>query len=87
MGQLAQLITPGDVLLLQLEIPLTAVIAAAKVAAERQATIILDPAPAQPLPDELITLADIITPNETEAGILTDLAVADGAEAVVRRLQ
>ena len=87
--RLAGLIESSDVLLLQLEVPLTAVIAAAKVASQKQATIILDPAPAQPLPDELITLADIITPNETEASILTGISVIDavGAETAVRHLK
>jgi ribokinase len=47
------------------------------VATEKQAMIILDPAPAQPLPDELISLTDIITPNETEAGLLTGIPISD----------
>ncbi|MBC8098890.1 MAG: ribokinase [Armatimonadetes bacterium] len=61
---------PGDVLLLQLEIPLSAVMAAAKLGYERGATVILDPAPARALPPELYPYLTIITPNQTEAGIL-----------------
>jgi ribokinase len=80
-ARLACIIAPGDILLLQLEVPLTTVISAARVAAEKQAMIILDPAPAQPLPDELITLSDIITPNETEAGLLTGITISDDAAA------
>ncbi len=75
--RLAELLAPGDILLLQLEVPITAVTASARMASQRGATIILDPAPARPLPDELLALADIITPNETEAGILTGSPVGD----------
>jgi ribokinase len=51
-------------------------------------TVILDPAPALPLPDELYALADIITPNEHEATTLTGIAVHDdqGAIAAARAL-
>ena len=78
---LAGVIEAGDILLLQLEVPMTAVIGAAKVAAEKGATIFLDPAPARTLPEELIALANLITPNETEAGILTGVEVLDQASA------
>jgi ribokinase len=62
-------------LLLQLENPLPTVIAAARVARRAGARVILDPAPAPPqsLPEELLTLVDILTPNETEAAILAGL--------------
>lgn len=78
-------LTPGDLgqaagqfagaawVLLQLENPLPAVLEAARIARRAGARVILDPAPAQPLPDELIGLADILTPNETEAAILAGL--------------
>lgn len=58
--------------LLQLESPLPAVLAAARMARRVGARVILDPAPAppQPLPDELLGLVDVLTPNETEAAIL-----------------
>jgi ribokinase len=42
----------------------------------------LDPAPAAPLPDDLYPCIDIIKPNETEAGILTGLAVSDVPSAL-----
>ncbi|OWY64686.1 ribokinase [cyanobacterium TDX16] len=70
----------GSILLLQLEIPLSAVIAAAQVAKAAGIKVVLDPAPAQNLPDELYPLIDIITPNETEAGRLVGFIV-DGREA------
>ena len=71
----------SKLLLLQLEIPLATVIAAAKLARAKGVTVILDPAPAQALPEELYALVDILTPNETEAGLLTELAVNSQADA------
>lgn len=71
-----QAITAMDefsVLLLQLEVPLETVEAAARAAKRRGATVVLDPAPAASLPPELLQHVDIITPNETEAAILTGL--------------
>jgi len=75
-------------LLLQLEVPIETVVAAARAAHTRGVTVILDPAPAVPLPDELYALADIITPNEHEATTLTGIAVHDdqGAIAAARAL-
>lgn len=58
-------------LLLQLEIPLAATLKAARVAAAKGIPTMLDPAPAQDLPLELYKVIDIITPNETEAELLT----------------
>ena len=62
----------GLTLLLQLETPLPAVTAAARLGRELGARVILDPAPApdSPLPAELLASVDILTPNETEAAIL-----------------
>ena len=61
--------------LLQLETPLPTVLAAAREVRRRGGAVILDPAPApsSPLPAELLGLADILTPNETEASILAGL--------------
>jgi len=75
-------------LLVQLEVPIETVVAAARAAHTRGVTVILDPAPALPLPDELYALADIITPNEHEAATLTGIAVRDdqGAIAAARAL-
>jgi ribokinase len=71
----------AKVLLLQLEVPLNAVVAAARLAHERGITVVLDPAPAQELPPELYTLVDIITPNEIEAGQLVGLAIKNPEDA------
>jgi ribokinase len=60
----------ASVALFQLENPLPTVEAALKIAREEGVRTILDPAPAQPLSPELLSLVDILTPNETEAKIL-----------------
>lgn len=52
--------------LLQLEIPLPTVQAAARIAREKKALVMLDPAPARPLPDLLLPIVDYLTPNEGE---------------------
>lgn len=62
--------------LFQLETPLDTVRAALALAREEGAETILDPAPAQPLSQDLLALADILTPNETEALILLGLPPA-----------
>lgn len=76
-GALAELMGTAKVLMVQLEIPLDAVRRAVDLARERGVTVLLDPAPAQPLPPELLRSVDIITPNETEASILTGRQVTD----------
>ncbi len=76
--RLLPLLPQASVLLLQLEIPISAVIAAARAATATQVRVILDPAPVQsPLPDELYPLIDIITPNEPEASQLVGFYVHD----------
>ena len=67
-----------QVLLLQLEIPLPMVIAAAEVAQAAGVSVILDPAPARSdLPEALYSSIDIITPNQVEAGQLAGFPVND----------
>ena len=72
-------IEEAEILLLQLEIPLEAVIEAARIAAEADTTVILDPAPAQELPDELLERVDYLLPNETELEMLTGSAEIEAA--------
>ncbi|PLT44485.1 Ribokinase [Paenibacillus pasadenensis] len=61
----------AQALLVQLEIPLEGVRAALRIAREAGVATVLNPAPAQQLPRELLELADYITPNETEFAALT----------------
>lgn len=74
-------ITRADYLLMQLETPLSAVQKAAELAKAHDTFVILNPAPARPLSDEMLALVDMITPNETEAEILTGIAVTDEQSA------
>jgi ribokinase len=75
------LIADADVLLMQLESPIPTVIAAAHTARQSGSRVILNPAPAQVLPAELLQLVDVITPNETEAEMLTGISVQTEADA------
>ena len=80
--RLKNLLAGSAALLLQFEIPMSAVWAAAKAAKLASVKVILDPAPAvMDIPDELYSLVDIITPNETEAGRMVGFAVNDASTA------
>jgi ribokinase len=86
-------IAAAKVLLLQLESPLETVIRAAEIAQKHGVTVILNPAPApaEPLPAQLLSMVDIIIPNETETSLLTGLPVenddqANAAAAVLREI-
>lgn len=68
-------------LLTQLETPIEGIEYAAKVAKESGTQVILNPAPARPLSDSLLACVDVITPNETEAEVLTGITVIDSASA------
>lgn len=74
-------IKSAAVVIAQLEIPIETVERAAKIANENNVPFILDPAPAKPLSDKLLSMVDIIKPNETEAKILTDIEVIDQPSA------
>ena len=74
-------IEDAAVLLLQLETPMKTVCAAAKWAHANSVPVILNPAPAATLPKRLYGCIDWITPNETEAEILTGVKVTDAASA------
>lgn len=60
----------AELLLLQLELPLDLVTAAAVYAGSREVRVVLTPAPAVPLPAELLGAVDILVPNEHEAALL-----------------
>jgi ribokinase len=71
----ANVIRGAHTLLMQLETPLPTIQAAAEIAAKSGVRVILNPAPAQALPAELLRQLTIITPNETEAETLTGIRV------------
>lgn len=81
-------IVQASALLMQLESPVESVLAAAKIAKQNDTAVILNPAPARALSDELLGLVDIITPNETEAEKLTGVKVEtdDDAARAAQRL-
>ncbi len=71
------LIRSARVLLLQLETPLATVMRAAMEAQAAGVTVVLDPAPARDVPDQLLRLASYVTPNEGELARLVGAPVAD----------
>lgn len=74
-------IARASVVLIQLETPLETVQTAAQLAVEAGVPVILNPAPALSLPAKLLQCVSLLTPNETEAGFLTGIAVTDKASA------
>ncbi|MCG9676975.1 ribokinase [Vibrio sp. Isolate24] len=71
----------ANYLLMQLETPMCGIEKAAKVAKASRTNVILNPAPARELSDELLACIDVITPNETEAEVLTGVTVIDNESA------
>ena len=71
----------ADALLMQLETPLETVLWAAQTAHAKGVPVILNPAPARKLPAELYACLDWITPNESEAELLTGVKVTDAKSA------
>lgn len=71
------------------EVPLAATERAFQIAREAGAFTLLNPAPALPLPDALLALTDLLTPNESEvrllAGMAADAPVASAAQALLAR--
>jgi ribokinase len=84
----AGLLQAADVILTQLEIPIDTIEHAMAIANEGKTLRILNPAPARLLPDSLIQKVDILTPNQTEAKILTgiDASTIEGAEQAGKAL-
>lgn len=76
-----RLLEKAAVVLLQLETPMDTVLAAARAASRADAVMILNPAPAQVLPEALYPLLQLLTPNETEAALLTGIQVCDTGSA------
>ncbi|WP_319584191.1 ribokinase [uncultured Pseudodesulfovibrio sp.] len=75
------LLQEADTLLMQLESPLETIQLAARKAREAGAIVVLNPAPARPLPDSLLADVSVITPNETEAELLTGVKVVTEDDA------
>ncbi|RKY46138.1 MAG: ribokinase [Candidatus Neomarinimicrobiota bacterium] len=79
------------IMLIQLEIPIETVEYAVNVAKQHNVKVILNPAPARKLSDQLLKRVDIITPNESEAEVLTglkivdDISAAKAAEALIQK--
>lgn len=80
----ADVIRSADYLILQLEIPVESVLRAAKIAHEAGVYVILNPAPACHLPDELFGYISLITPNQTESALLS--GIEDNLDAAVEKL-
>lgn len=73
----SDVIKSSDYLILQLEIPVDAVLRAAQIAHEAGVYVILNPAPACPLPKELFQYISLMTPNQTETSLMSGLEVKD----------
>lgn len=71
-----------DIVLSQLETPLDTVCHIGELAKANSVPFVLNPAPARPLPESLLECLDIITPNETEAEIITGIHIDDDGSAV-----
>ena len=80
------LIATADMLLLQLELPLSAVLDGAEAARRHGVRTVLTPSPAQPLPPELLAVTDLLVPNEHEAATLTGVADPHTAAEELLRL-
>ena len=82
-------IIQSDVLVLQLESPLEVVAYAIDIAHAEGVKVILNPAPAQPLPKETLARLDYLIPNESETALLTGIEVADvnSAKEAAERLR
>lgn len=82
----SEAVTSAGLVLLQLEIPLQAVLAAAEMAT---GTIVLNPAPVQPLPEHLLRWVDVLVPNRGELASLTGAPLprdVEAATALARRI-
>ena len=72
-----EIIQSADILVMQLESPLDSVEAASGLAFEKHIPVVLNPAPAQSLADELLKKISVLTPNESEAELLTGVIVTE----------
>ena len=79
----------AEILLMQLEIPLKTIEYAAQIAKNLKKMVILNPAPApsEPLPHSILKNVDLITPNETEAEMISGIPVIDEASAIAAAIR
>ena len=86
---IADIIKSSGILLLQLEIPMDAVVHAAEIAYNAGVQVVLNPAPAAVLPAELLKCVSILIPNETEASAISgiDINNFETAAAAAERLK
>jgi len=75
-------IADSDVLVLQCEVPMEANKRAAEIANKNDTLVILNPAPAGEIPDAILSLTDLLTPNETETEILTGMPTHSNEQAI-----
>ncbi len=75
-------ISSSDVLMLQLEIPIETVVYAAKVAWEHNVKVVLNPAPARTLPEEIYGYIHVLTPNRIEAQMLSGVRIESREDIV-----
>ncbi|MDP1676519.1 MAG: ribokinase [Bacteroidota bacterium] len=77
-----EVISNASIVLMQLEIPLETIMAVAEIAHKKNIRIILNPAPSQHLPNELLSKISILTPNETEVEQLTGVSISNVDDAL-----
>ena len=82
-NQAQSTIADADVLVMQCEVPMDANQRAAEIAKQNDTLVILNPAPAQLIPDQILKLVDIIIPNEIETETLTGLPTKTEDEVLV----
>ena len=91
LAQIESLIKDSDILIMQLEMDMSVIEHAVELAGRYQVPVILNPAPARALNDELLRGVTYLTPNETEAEILTGVKVTsidrakEAAEALLEK--
>ena len=82
-NQAQSIIADADVLVMQCEVPMDANQRAAEIAKQNDTLVILNPAPAQLIPDQILKLVDIIIPNETETETLTGLPTKTESDVLI----
>ena len=74
-GAFEKVISTSDIVILQLEIPLDTVEKVVEIARKHKVKILLNPAPARKLSDHLLSMIDILTPNESECEYITGISI------------